>query len=334
MMERMYLARKGDEGPTVTLKVFSAGLSKGKDFAKNFGAEAKAGARLKHPAINRVLDVGRARGRVFCASEYAKGRSLRYLLEKQGRLKLGLALNLARQVAEALNYAHSQGLVHGDVKPSNVIMAPDTTIKVANFGIVENPLHNLLAVSKMSGSAPIYAAPELAVKGAKPTVKSDIYSLGAMLYHMIAGRPPFEGTSPVQMLMRVAEEELAPPSEQVKGLPEDVDAVVMAMLAVEPDERHADMAAVLEDLTDLGAEPAPKPAEPAETEPAPEPDDPETAERKAEERRKTMVGVAAVVAVGAFFLITAIVLLILAPSVPQLPEVKQLPAPPPAAPAD
>jgi serine/threonine-protein kinase len=331
----LYMARKGDSGPPVTLKIFSGELSRNKAFAESFKSTAKDGVILKHDSINRVIDVGRDRGRVYCASEYVKGRSLRYLLEKQGRLKTALALNIARQVAEALAYAHSQGVIHGDIKPSNIIVGSDTRVKIANFGVVSNALHNLLALSRKAGSAPIYAAPELAAKGAKPTVRSDVYSLGATLYHMVTGKPPVEGSSPVQTLMRLAEEEIKPPNSLVKGLPDDVGKVIMAMLAVEPKERHSEMAGVVEDLTALGADkvkaPPPKkvevPAAAAEGEVPAVQLDPETLAALAARRKQMISAVVLAAVIGLVFAAVAAVLFMLAPERPSMPEIGRLPPP-------
>jgi Protein kinase domain len=329
----LYLASKGDEGKLVTLKIFSGTLSKDKEFARSFKSAAKDGVILKHEGINRVVDVGRDRGRVYCASEYVKGRSLRYLLEKQGKFKVPLALNLARQIAEALACAHEQGVVHGDLKPSNVIVGSDFRVKIANFGVVTNPIHNLLAVSKMSGSAPIYAAPELAARNAMPSARSDIFSLGATLYHMIAGKPPIEGSSPLQTLLRVAEEEIKPPSALIKGVPADVDKVVMAMLAIEPKERHSEMNGVVEDLTALGADKVPTPApKPAQTEagasPAPELS-PEASAAAANRRRQLVVSLVVAAVVGLLFVGVALGLVMVAPSLERypIPEITRLKPP-------
>jgi serine/threonine protein kinase len=191
-----------------------------------------------------------------------------------------------------------------------------------------------LAVSKLSGSAPIYAAPDLAVKDAKPTVRSDIYSLGATLYHMITGKPPYEGSSPLQTLMRVAQEELAPPSSVVKSVPEDVDKVVMAMLAVEPKERHSEMGGVVEDLQALGADKVPTPKAPKKEKAPPEPLDPEVAAARAENRRKLLVGAMVAAGVFAVFAAAALTLVMLAPDMNscRLPRVNALPSPAPDAP--
>ncbi len=333
----LYLASKGDEAKLVTLKIFSGALSKDKEFARSFKAAAKDGVILKHDLINRVVDVGRDRGRVYCASEYVKGRSLRYLLQKQGKFKVPLALNIARQIAEALNHAHQQGVVHGDLKPSNVVLDSSFKVKIANFGVVNNPLHNLMAISKMSGSAEIYAAPELAAKNAQPSARSDIYSVGAVLYHMIAGKPPYAGASPLQVLTRVAEEQLNPPGSIVKGIPANVDKVVMAMLALEPKERHSAMDGVLEDLIALGADkiPTPKKSEnkkkterDGEAAPAAELD-PGAAAAAAERRKQLVTTFILAAVIGLVFAGAALGLVIAAPSIDDYPEpsVSQLPPP-------
>ncbi len=331
----LYLASKGDGGQLVTLKIFSGTLSKDKDFARSFKSAAKDGVILKHEGINRVVDVGRDRGRVYCASEYVKGRSLRYLLEKQGKFKLPLALNIARQIAEALACAHQQGVVHGDLKPSNVIVGSDFGVKIANFGVVTNPIHNLLAVSKMSGSAPIYAAPELAARNATPNASSDVYSLGATLYHMIVGKPPIEGSSPLQTLLRVAEEEIKPPGSLTKGVPEDVDKVVMAMLAIEPKQRHSEMKGVVEDLTALGADKVPTPAsKPAKAEKRAAPAielSPEAAAAASQRRKQLLVSLVIAAAIGLVLFGGALGLVIAAPNPEQYPRPEISRLKPPAA---
>lgn len=335
----LYLASKGDDSTLVTLKIFSAALSKDKEFARSFKAAAKEGVILKHDLINRVVDVGRDRGRVYCASEYVKGRSLRHLLEKQGKFKVPLALNIARQIAEALDYAHKQGVVHGDLKPSNVILDSSFRVKIANFGVVNNPIHNLLAVSKMSGSAEIYAAPELAARKARPDARSDVYSVGAVLYHMIAGKAPYEGSSPLQTLARIAQEELDAPGSLVKGVPADVDKVVMAMLAVEPRQRHSSMDGVVEDLVALGADkvPAPPPRKKDEKKAAAGGEDgadPEADAARAERRGQLLASLLLAALLVLVFGGAALGLVLAAPGVKEhpIPRISQLPPPAPDAP--
>jgi serine/threonine-protein kinase len=331
----LYLATKTDQAAPVTLKIFSAALSEDAEFAARFKSAARDGVILKHEFINRVIDVGRDRGRIYCASEYIKGRSLRYLLEKQGRFKPQLALNIGRQIAEALSYAHGQGVVHGDLKPGNVILSSDFRVKIANFGVVNNPLHNLLAVSRMSGSVPIYAAPELASESAKPTVRSEIYSLGAVLYHAITGRPPYEGSSPLHTLARVAEEELRPPGELVTGLHEKVDRVIMAMLSVEPGQRHSEMSGVVEDLIALGAEDAPKAKTASRRTPRDAPAaievkaSPEAAEAARGGQKRLVTSLIPAAAVGLICAALAVGLVVAAPDpgAHPLPEISMLPEP-------
>ena len=323
----LYLGRKGADNPLVTLKVFSAERSRAKGFAESFAASARDGARLRHPGIARVVDAGRDRGRVYCAAEYVEGRSLRSVLESGKPLAVVDALRIAKRIAEILRYAHSQGVIHGEIKPSNVVLAAGSSVKLTNYGMITNPLQNLLALARAAGSAPIYAAPELAIKGAVPTAGNDIYSLGATLYHMLTGRPPHQGKSPLEILLRVAQEEPPRPGTVRKGIPAPVDELVMRMLAADPEDRPADMDAVLREMDaaaqSLGA--AAKPAGAEVVEPF-DVADPDVAQAEAS-RRKT-VGLLAVLSILLVCAIVALALVVVAPSVPPMPEVSRLPAPP------
>jgi serine/threonine-protein kinase len=334
----LYLARKATGGPPVTLKIFSAEMSANAEFARNFKTAAKYGVLLKHEGINSVVDVGRDRGRLYCASEYVKGRSLRYILEKQGRLPLALAVDIARQAAAALAYAHSQGVVHGDIKPSNLIIDVAKKVRLANFGVVNNPLHNRLAISKMAGAAPIYAAPELAARDARPTVRSDVYSLGATLYHMLTGQPPHQAGSPVETLLRIAEEDLQPPSALVPDIPPNADKLVMAMLSVEPKDRHSEMTGLIEDLdtlvaaapgTALPPAKATKP-KPATTTEAAETDEPAAAQ--APPPRRSRLGAVLCLLLLLACATGACAMTLMAPPTPPIPAVKPLPEASPDAP--
>jgi LSD1 subclass zinc finger protein len=329
----LYLARKEGEKGLVTLKVFSAERSRAKGFAESFASAARDGAKLRHPGITRVVDVGRDKGRVFCAAEYVEGRSLRSVLDSGKPLAVVEALRIAKRVAEILRYAHAQGVIHGEIKPSNIVLAAGSAVKLTNFGMVANPLQNLLALARSAGSAPIYAAPELAIKGAVPTTGNDIYSLGATLYHMLAGRPPHQGTSPLEVLLRVSQEDPPRPSTLRKGIPAAVDELVMRLLAADPEERPADMDKVLREM-DAAADalgPGARPVAAAlSAEPEAEEEDQEAV--LAEAKRKRTTGWLVVLSILLAFAAAALVLVVLAPSVPRLPEIVRLPAPPPAPP--
>jgi hypothetical protein len=309
----LYLARKSADSPLVTLKIFTPERSREKGFAASFAAAVKAGAALRHPGINRIIDAGQDRGRLFCASEYVEGQSLRKELEGGRRLDVPRVLRLGRALAEALRFAHSQGALHGEVKPSNVILRPGGRAKLANFGVVANPVENLLVVARSAGAAEIYAAPELAAKGAGPTVQSDIYSLGAVLYHALTGRPPYQGKSPLEVLLRVAEREPPAPSALRPELPLELEGAVLRMMAVDPAERPADYDEVVVLLDEAAAAAGIKVG--AEVPP----------EDREAVQQKRMVGLAAVAVVFLFLVVVALVLVALAPSVPRVPDPVKLP---------
>lgn len=331
----LYLARKGADGPVVTLKVFSPERSRAKGFVESFSAAAKTGAQLRHPGITRVVQVGRDRGRVFCAAEYVEGRSLRSILENDKPLPVPEALRIAKRVAEVLRYAHSQGVIHGEVKPSNIVLAPGSAVKLTNFGMITNPVQNLLALARATGSTPVYVAPELAIKDALPTARNDVYSLGATLYHLLTGRPPYQGSSPLEVLLRVAQEEAAKPGTLRGALPVEVDEAVMHMLAADPEDRPEDMDQVIRELDDAaraaGAS-GPTERDAAELVAGAELSADEAAAAAADQRaRRKLVGTLTVLAVLLVFAIAALVLVVLAPRVPGLPEISRLPEPPPKA---
>jgi hypothetical protein len=331
----LYLARKGADGQLVTLKAFSVERSRAKGFAESFAASARNGAKLRHPGITRVVDVGRDRGRVYCAAEYVEGRSLRSVLEAGKPLAIVEALRIAKRVAEILRYAHSQGVIHGEIKPSNIVLGAGSAVKLTNFGMITNPLQNLLALSRSVGSAPVYAAPELAIKGAQPDIRNDIYSLGATLYHMIAGRPPYEGKSPLEVLMRVSQQEAPRPATLRRDVPPAVDALVMRLLAADPEERPADLDQVLRELDAAAAGMGPagskSAAPPAAADAGAEAGAQEAGEAEDAEvqaRQKKMVGLLTVLSILLVFAIAALVLVVMAPRIPPLPDIAKLPTPP------
>ncbi|HOX07610.1 MAG TPA: serine/threonine-protein kinase [Planctomycetota bacterium] len=324
----LYLARKEGDKALVTVKVFSAERSRAKGFAESFAAAARDGAKLRHPGITRVVDVGRDKGRVFCAAEYVEGRSLRSVLASGKPLAVVEALRIAKRVAEILRYAHAQDVFHGDIRPSNIVLTPASAVKLTNFGMVSNPLQNLMALARAAGSVPIYAAPELAIKGAVPTAGNDIYSLGATLYHMIGGRPPHQGASPLETLLRVSQEDPPRPGTLRKGVPEAVDALVMRLLAADPEDRPSDMDAVLREIDaaaeGLGA--GQKAAVVAQGAVPDEDEDPEAALAAASRRRTT--GWLVVLSILLVFTMVALVLVIIAPTSTRPSDPVKLPTPP------
>ncbi|HET9313945.1 MAG TPA: serine/threonine-protein kinase, partial [Vicinamibacteria bacterium] len=222
-------------------------------FDRRFLAEARAAAGLSHPAVVVVHDLGRdpATGRPFIAFERLRGRTLDEVVRDQGPYEWRHALDLAAQVARALHTAHERGIVHRDIKPANIMVLDDGRPKIMDFGIAKLPSLELTSTGQFMGT-PSYVSPEqLATEPLDG--RSDLFSLGAVLYFMLTGRVAFDGGTIPATLALVTFRDPAPPSRSVPGLPPDVDAVVARALAKAPADRHASALELAEDLEDVAA---------------------------------------------------------------------------------
>ncbi len=189
-MGRVYRAHDEVLDRDVAVKLLDERASADADVSRACAEEARAAARLARPGIARVFDSGIQDGRGFVVMELVSGRTLEQILRGRGRLAPFEAAEIAARVAAALEYAHRQGVVHCDVKPHNIILAPDGTPKLVDFGIARvASTTGSLAADEIRGSAP-YVSPEQ-VRGEAVDGRADIYGLGAVLYELLTGRPPF-----------------------------------------------------------------------------------------------------------------------------------------------
>lgn len=236
---------------TVALKVLRDELAGDPEFVARFEREARAAARISHPNVVHVHDYGAHGDTAFIAMEYIDGESLKDRLRRIGRFEVGEALRIARAVLAGLSVAHAGGLVHRDVKPQNVLLGRDGTIKLVDFGIAQTAaLAGLTQTGTTMGTAS-YMAPEQ-VQGAPTGPATDLYGLGAVLYEMLTGRPPFEGESPIEVAFHHLNDPPRPPGELVDGIPAGVEAAVMRALAKEPSERFSSAQTM---LVALGGDP-------------------------------------------------------------------------------
>ncbi|HOX05522.1 MAG TPA: protein kinase [Planctomycetota bacterium] len=237
-------ARRLPGGEMVALKVLRPDGTPDGKMARAFREAGKKAVYLVHANLKRVFEIGVDRGRIFLAEEFVEGQSLKRHLELVGRMLASDAIDVARQLAEALRYGHERGVVHGDVRPSNVIIDERGAARLSGLGVPKDAVLNLRYLGREAVNIPFYLAPEVAVDPARADARSDVYSLGAVLYHMLTGRPPYSGSGTAEVLMRLARESLVPPEQIDPKLPRGLCALVCAMLAPEPDERPASMADV------------------------------------------------------------------------------------------
>jgi beta-lactam-binding protein with PASTA domain/serine/threonine protein kinase len=244
-MSTVYLATDLRLERDVALKVLHPHLATDDTFLDRLGREAKSAARLSHPHVVGVLDQGNDGQTAYLVMEYIKGHTLRDVINAKGALPPRLALALIDPVVEGLGAAHAAGLIHRDVKPENVLIADDGRIKVGDFGLAR-AVTTSTSTGALIGTV-AYLSPEL-VLGKQADARSDIYSVGIMLYEMITGQQPFDGDVPIQVAYQHVNGTVGLPSALVPGLAAEVDELVQWCTSNDPENRPVDGNALLQEL--------------------------------------------------------------------------------------
>ena len=232
---------------TVAIKVLLPQFARDASFVARFRREAQAAARLNHPNIVGVFDTGADGDTQYIVMEFVEGRTLADVLASGRKPTTMQAVELAQKIAMALAAAHAQGIVHRDIKPANVMVTREGKVKVMDFGIARvETVETAPQTSSVLGT-PTYLSPEQA-QGLKVDARSDIYSLGVVLYELLAGKPPFTGDSPVAIAYKQVNEAPVPPSLTNPDVAPQLDAVVMKALAKNPANRYQSAEELGEDL--------------------------------------------------------------------------------------
>ena len=246
-MGDVYRAHDESLDRDVALKTVSPSLLADAEFVERFRAEAKSAARIQHPHVVQVFSAGEAEGVLFFAMELVEGRSLGDLLRAKGPFPWPEAARIGAQVARALESAHAHGVIHRDVKPENILLAPDGSAKVADFGLAKRVSEAGLTASGVIVGTPRYMSPEQA-QGEPLDERSDMYSLGATLFHLLAGQPVFDGSSPMKVCLRHIQETPPDIGKVVPGLPVELSSCITRLLAKRREDRPASYAVLANEL--------------------------------------------------------------------------------------
>jgi eukaryotic-like serine/threonine-protein kinase len=269
-MGAVYLARQVSLDRNVALKVMNPHWAKDPAFLARFTREAYAAAQLVHHNIVQIYDIGEEHETPFFSMEFVQGKNLGEVTSAQGKLDVDEAVGYILQAGRGLKFAHDQGMVHRDIKPDNLMLNEQGIVKVADLGLVKTAglapaedqanssgrpasltglasLTNVTNVGVAMGT-PSYMAPEQGRNAATVDHRADIYSLGCTLYVMLTGRPPFQGKSALEVMTKHLTEPVIAPDVLAKRVPKNLSAIILKMLAKKPDDRYADLSAVIADL--------------------------------------------------------------------------------------
>jgi serine/threonine-protein kinase len=262
-MSEVHLARDLRLHRDVAVKVLRADLARDPSFYLRFRREAQNAAALNHPAIVAVYDTGEAETATgplpYIVMEYVEGVTLRDIVHTDGPIESRRAIEIIADACQALNFSHQHGIIHRDVKPANIMISKTGAVKVMDFGIaraIADSGHSVTQTAAVIGTAQ-YLSPEQA-RGETVDARSDVYSLGCVLYEILTGQPPFVGDSPVAVAYQHVREDPIPPSSRHGGVAPELDAVVLKALAKNPENRYQTAADMRTDLIRVHSGEAPE----------------------------------------------------------------------------
>lgn len=247
-MARVYKAEDIHSGHIVAIKALKDELNDDVEFVRRFDLEARAAASLSHPNIVKVYGIGEDKGLRYIAQEYVEGHSLKQEIQEQGRIDWRIAAPIAIQIALALEHAHKRGIIHRDIKPANILLTADGIAMVTDFGIARAVNSNTMTTTSGNALGSVhYFSPEQA-RGSVVSHKTDIYSLGILMYEMVCGRIPFDGDTSVAVAIKQLQEQPVRPREIVPDIPQGFEDIILRCMQKSPDQRYDSARALINDL--------------------------------------------------------------------------------------
>ena len=255
-MATVYKAKDRVLNRNVAVKVLKDEYTTDQDFIKRFNSEAQSAAALSHPNIVSIYDVGHEEENnlYYIVMELIKGKTLKEIINKDGSISWKWAVNIAIQIASALEEAHKHGIIHRDIKPHNIIITEDGTAKVTDFGIAKAVSNSTITAFGTTIGSVHYFSPEQA-KGGITDARSDLYSLGVVMYEMLTGKVPFDADTPVSVALMHMQEKPKEPIELNSDIPMAVNKIVVKAMRKEPVERYQTASEMLADLSEALKDP-------------------------------------------------------------------------------
>lgn len=246
-MANVYLALDTILNRKVAVKVLRGDLAEDEKFVRRFQREAISASSLNDPNIVEVYDVGEDDGKYFIVMEYVEGRTLKQLIKKRGSLTLPEVVDIMLQLTSAISHAHESYIIHRDIKPQNVVILEDGRVKIMDFGIaVALNAGELTQTNSVMGT--VYYIPPEQANGGKATIRSDIYSLGILMYELVTGHVPFKGENPVEVAIKHMNEEIPSICEYDPDMPQSIENIILRASAKNPKNRYKDVMEMHDDL--------------------------------------------------------------------------------------
>lgn len=246
-MANVYLARDTILDRNVAVKVLRGDLADDEKFVRRFQREALSASKLNHPNIVEMYDVGEDNGRYYIVMEYVQGKTLKSLVKKRGALTLPEVIDIMTQLSSAIMCAHDSYIIHRDIKPQNVMILDDGRVKIMDFGIAMALNSNELTQTNSVMGSVHYLPPEQA-NGSGSTIKSDIYSLGILMYELLTGKVPFKGDNAVEIAIKQMKEPIPSICKQNPDIPQSVENIVLRACAKNPKNRYDSVREMYDDI--------------------------------------------------------------------------------------
>ncbi|MBN1809673.1 MAG: serine/threonine protein kinase [Planctomycetes bacterium] len=251
-MGGVYAAFDKRTGERVAVKVLRKSLARNRNFLRRFFKEAEASLSMRHPNIVRGLDVGEDNGFHYFVMDYVEGKDTDQLVRENGPFDVYDALKIIAEVTRALSCAHRRGMVHRDVKPANIIIDKSGLVRLADFGLIKDLSEDSrLTNTGVAMGTPHFISPEQATGHGKVDHRADLYSLGATLYFLLCGHPPFDGTTPAEIACKHVSARHTPIRRLMPSIPTTVERLVEILLSKEPRDRYQSATRLLRDIEDI-----------------------------------------------------------------------------------